>query len=222
MTFQRIPAISLSLSLLILAGCSQSDHEIRSYQEVTTQVALPAGKDSLPPNHPMSSMPPAMGTGQAGSDMAALADQVTASSLALSWTTPDGWIEKPGTGVRLVTFVVDNTECTITAFPGSVGGNEANIRRWLGQLQVSLPDDAIAGFAAKGTPVTTQGGFNGIVYDFADILPEGSPQSMLAAVIETEGQSAFVKWTGPRALLASGKQAFFDLCQSLTMKDGGS
>ncbi len=199
-----------SLILIVAAAsvavsCTRRDEEVRRYKELTLRTAPP-------PAAQQAAMP--------GGDMASMSDAVTAGSIALEWTTPAGWVEKAGSGMRLATFTIEGSECTITAFPGDVGGDEANIRRWLGQLNVELSAEALSSFAANGEKITTAGGVTGSVFDFATAIPDGAPMSMLALVLQIEGQSAFVKWMGPPALLSARKSEFIALCTSLKPKSG--
>lgn len=118
--------------------------------------------------------------------------------------------------MRIMTFEVgpDRAECTLTAFPGSVGGLEGNLARWAGQINLSLAPDTLARFARSPTTFETDGGFPCLVYDFADVAPQADP-SMLAAILPLDGRTLFVKLTGKRELLAEQRAAFIGLCRSL-------
>ncbi len=144
------------------------------------------------------------------------APPVAAASASVRWTTPEGWVEQPGNPMRIMTFVVgpSRAECTLTAFPGAVGGIEGNLARWAGQIQLSLPQEALARFARAPATFETEGGFACLVYDFADLAPEADP-SILAAILPLDDRTLFVKLTGPRAALADQKDAFTALCRSL-------
>jgi hypothetical protein len=155
-----------------------------------------------------------------------MADQVSMAAagagmspaVAVSWSTPEGWQEQPGSSVRLVTFLADGHECTITAFPGDVGGTAANLRRWLGQLQAPAPDEAALGaFTANAPAFTSRGGLPGRIYDLGDLLPDPQPEtaSMLAAILTKQDASVFVKFTAPRSVLDAHRERFEALCASL-------
>lgn len=133
----------------------------------------------------------------------------------LAWTTPYGWIEKASTGPRLATFGVGDAECTIVSFPGDVGGLEANLKRWLNQLNVQLADAQVSEFAQKPETFISEGGLPVQLFDFAPILPTGATSSILAAVLTVDEQTVFVKLMGAPALLETEKPRFIALCRSL-------
>ncbi len=119
--------------------------------------------------------------------------------------------------MRLATFQVgsDGGECTITVFPGDVGGLEANLRRWLGQLKADVADAELARFARAPVTLQSEGNLACLIYDFAGLLPADHTHSLLAAVVPRDGVTAFIKFTGPRVLLAAEKENFYSLCRSL-------
>ena len=130
-------AFSLLLCLLS-AGCR--DREITSYR-------IPKEKD---PVIPAAAAQPAMAANAApaapgptapapgASNMAATAVP-TASGADLVWTAPAHWVSAPATSMRKATYAINGdagatADLSITAFPGSTGGEFANVNRWRGQL----------------------------------------------------------------------------------------
>lgn len=193
----------LGLVLAAAGGCDRPRAAVRTYQELSV---LPERAEA-PPSAPMA--PPAAG------DMAST--PVQTSSTKLRWTAPPGWVEQGGGQMRLVTFKVGEagTECVITIFPGDVGGLEANLRRWLGQLQVQAADAEVSRFARAPETFQSEGGLPCLVYDFSALLPADRTDSLLAAVVPLEGSTAFVKFGGPKTLLEAEKENFRALCRSL-------
>ena len=131
--------VILVLSVLAVS-CGEPDRTVRNYKEIrfakqdspATKVAsAPApvapGGDAAPASSPMGNLPPE-----------ALGDK-----LPLAWDVPEGWESLGASGIRIATFKVQGQDCTILSFPGDVGGDEANIRRWFGQINQSPSDDAI-------------------------------------------------------------------------------
>ncbi len=172
--------------VMLLAGCGGEEIVQRPYREVTTVRAAPKP--------------------QAATE--------APQQVALSWQAPEGWEERPGSGMRRVGFGVGESECTITSFPGDVGGMKANLRRWLGQLDVPDPAEAdMDRLIAEASAFTAQGGMSGQLLDFGSLAP--GEQSMLAAVFEKDGWSVFVKLMGSRTLLAEERARFVQLCESL-------
>jgi hypothetical protein len=103
------------------------------------------------------------------------------------------------------------------SFPGDVGGDEANIRRWLGQIGQTVPAETLAAFVASPARFTTVGGIEGRLFDFAD-LPGVTGSSVLAAIIPIGDQSVFVKLMGDAAVLKRQKPAFETLSRSIALK----
>lgn len=131
----------------------------------------------------------------------------TASGAPLAWTAPPTWTAKPAGAMRKGSYTVKGDEgeadFAITAFPGDVGGDLANLNRWRGQL--SLPALNQSDFAAATEHVD----HNGLHMTVVDILGTGDkPQRILGAMIPHGGATWFFKLTGPAALVAREKPAF--------------
>lgn len=199
--------IFLSAALLAGAGCGSSERAYRQYEEMTVH---------RPPQAPMASSMPPSGSSPMGSTMGALPEGMNQPAANLHWTAPDGWEELPGDGVRLVTFRVPGAECSVTTFPGDVGGVEANLRRWWGQLSATaFSAPALDQVVGQATPLTARGGISGMLYDFGPALPTDAPNSTVAAILDLGGSTAFVKLTGERDVLQAQKPALLALAQSM-------
>ncbi len=178
-------ALGLSgLSLLWLAGCGWQNPTWQTYEEVTT---------SSPSAHTHATAPAQAAVPRPG---------------PLQWTAPESWSEEAGTGMRLVTFTVGSEGatgvCTIVRLGGAAGGLEANVRRWLGQLNVPEPPaEEWAAFLAGQEHIHAAGGFEGVLVDLTTLgaqTPEAA--SMLAGLLKADEATLFVKFTGSRALLS--------------------
>jgi hypothetical protein len=133
----------------------------------------------------------------------------TATGQALVWTAPASWTPKPGSAMRKGSYAISGPEgagdLSITAFPGDVGGNLANVNRWRGQLQlppVTDLTDAVQPLAANG--------LNLLVFDAAN-----SGSRILGAIVPRTGETWFFKLTGPDALVAREKPAFLDFLRTV-------
>lgn len=207
----------MMLAAVFASGCErQQELEPRRYREISIEppsraerMADVAALAQAQPD-PAPGAPPAMDRTMPG------APAVAAAPASVRWTTPDGWTERPGNPMRIMTFLVgpNRVECTLTAFPGAVGGIEGNLSRWAGQINLALSPEALARFARAPKTFETEGGFPCLVYDFADVAPEAEP-STLAAILPLDDRTLFVKLTGPRALLAEQKEIFTAFCRSL-------
>jgi len=167
----------------------------------TVKPALPGV--TAAPSGPMAQPPPA---------------EVIAASAAipeLRWSGPAHWQSKPASALRKATYVIPGggalSELAVTAFPGTVGGELANVNRWRAQLQLPPLDDAglsaaVFRFTAHDLPVA--------VVDFAG-GPDGSLR-MLGAIVPHKDATWFFKLTGPDAAVAAEKPAFLTFLQSLS------
>ncbi|ACB75868.1 hypothetical protein [Opitutus terrae] len=151
----------------------------------------------------------------AGSDMANTA-VTTADGPGLKWTAPAHWETKTGSTMRKGSYLVkgegdEAADLSITAFPGDVGGELANVNRWRNQLQLP-PLDA----AALGSAVTRQQS-NGLSLTIVDLAGAGgaSGQRMLGAIVPYAGATWFFKLTGPDALVSREKPAFLSFLNTV-------
>jgi hypothetical protein len=131
----------------------------------------------------------------------------TATGAALAWTAPAHWTAKTGSLMRKGSYAIKGdggeADMAITAFPGDVGGDLANLNRWRGQLQ--LPPVGQPEFAAA----TQHADHNGLHMTVADLAGTGAnAQRILGAMVPYSGATWFFKMTGPEALVAREKAAF--------------
>ena len=193
---KAFPPSLLALVLGLATGCQK---------EETTTSRIP--KEQHPAAKAASAAPAtAASPATAGGDMANTA-VATASGAPLAWTAPATWTAKPAGAMRKGSYTVKGDEgeadFAITAFPGDVGGDLANLNRWRGQL--SLPALNQSDFAAATEHVD----HNGLHMTVVDILGTGDkPQRILGAMIPHGGATWFFKLMGPSALVAREKPAF--------------
>lgn len=202
MPFMHVRLASLLALALLFAGCR--DAKVTSYR-------VPAEKpEPLPPvlTGELPSSSPA--TAGAAADQATMANTAvpTASGNALAWSAPGHWKPKPASSMRKGSYAIagsDGAEAdlSITAFPGDVGGDLANINRWRGQL--SLPPIAASDLATA----TEHLDYNGLHMTYVDIVgTDENPQRIIGASVPFEGATWFFKLMGPDALVASERTAF--------------
>lgn len=189
---------------VLLVSCRKA--EIQSYR-VPKETAAQSSEAASPasPHPAMASAPAAPAAG--GSAMAAT-PVATASGVDLTWTAPAHWTAKPASAMRKGSFAVkvDGAEAdlSITAFPGTVGGDLANLNRWRGQVQ--LPPVAESDLASAAQRIER----NGLKMTVVDIVGAGAnAQRILGAMIPHGGSTWFVKLgPAPDALVAKEKAAF--------------
>lgn len=207
------PVAALSL-LLVLAGCGRP--EVSSYRVPKEKdAALPSSMTSAAPTG--ADLTPSAGVQPAAPGGAMAATPVpTASGPGLTWTAPAAWQAKPLGAMRKGSFTVTGdagatADLSITAFPGAVGGELANINRWRGQ--VSLPPIAEADLPGAATRFTA----NGLAFTVVDLAsPESTgAQRILGGMTPYEGAMWFFKLTGPDALVAAAKPAFLEFLRTV-------
>lgn len=171
-------------STLVLAGCGKEESR---YIEVN---------EAPPPVAPASSAPtPTVVAEQGGSDV------------GFRYSVPEGWTEVAPSSMKLISLSCGTgpeqaAECSVSAFPGDVGGQLANINRWRRQVGLGpLSSDALDGFVQ---PVTVAG-LEGWQVDFTG--PGGSTRVVVAVVFQ-EGKSWFFKLMGPESAVAEELGAF--------------
>ncbi len=168
---------------------------------------------------PMPPMMAAMPEGvdpHAGLDMSNAPMMPTANDSLegkLVWVLPKGWQQQPGQGMRLVSFHLINDpeaiDVSIISLGGMAGGLQANLKRWLGQINVD--DEALTAFIKASADN---------IFDFTQ-LQEGQEQSnksMIAAMLMVEDATVFVKMTGSIKAVTQYKKDFLGLVKSVHLK----
>ena len=155
---------------------------------------------------------------------AMIAAVIELSVAGLTYTAPPGW--KPvatSSAMRVAQFSVprsagdaQDAELVLYYFGGAGGTVEANIERWVGQMQ--QPDGRPSSAVMKRQSRTV----NGMKVTLVDVpgtyvaeMTPGSPQRhnspnfhLRAAVIETSNGPYFIKLTGPAKTVAAAEKSF--------------
>jgi hypothetical protein len=138
----------------------------------------------------------------------------TAAGPGLVWTAPSHWKAKPAGAMRKGSFAIEGegggADLSITAFPGDVGGDLANLNRW--RSQIDLPPISAGEFDSAVQRVEK----NGLRMTIVDLAGTGAnAKRILGVMIPHEGATWFVKLTGPDALVAKEKPAFMAFLDSI-------
>ena len=201
MSFRLLPLTAVAL--LLLSACR--DPKVASYRvpKETDPVKPPAAAASPRDTSPRPA-PVAPGATMANTAVP------TADGPGLAWTAPAHWAAKPASAMRKGSYTITGeagatADLSITAFPGDVGGDLANVNRWRGQVQ--LPPLATAADLATAT---THLDFNNLHLTFVDLTGSGptGPQRVLGAIVPHNGATWFFKLTGPVALVTREQAPF--------------
>ena len=152
----------------------------------------------------------------------------------LTFVTPDGWKQTPGeSAMRVAEFSLprapgdaDDAQLIVYYFGGSGGSVEANMQRWIGQMQ--QPDGKPSSAVAKKESRRV----NGLNVSLVDVsgtytaeMSPGSPSHhnnagyrMRAGVVETSNGPYFIKLVGPGKTIAKWERAFDQFVGSLKLQ----
>ncbi len=196
----------LFISLMTLNGCEQKSLE-RQYTEVVIE-APKAGMLAMTDPHA------GMGISVPGAMMPA------AHTADLTWTLPQGWVEGAAGGMRLATFHLENDpkdiDVSIVVLDGMAGGLEANLSRWLGQIQLSAAENDLKKLIVEAQNVRTRDQFEAMVYDLTVLTRDSNAASMIVAVISADSKTVFVKMTGNKNNCLQQKDHFFEFVRSIS------
>ncbi|HBB86596.1 MAG TPA: hypothetical protein DC047_03160 [Blastocatellia bacterium] len=157
----------------------------------------------------------------------------------LRYKAPDGWQEeKPNSNMRVAQYKLpkaegDGADAELVVYyfgQGQGGSKEANIDRWVNQMQQadgtpSKEKAKVEHTTVNGLPVTSVdvlGKYNGGMAS-PGASPGAAPADMSnyrmrAAIIETPKGSYFVKLTGPQNTVGHWDQAYTDYIKSFEFK----
>jgi len=173
------PILAGCCTLIAINGCKRE--EIHSYRVQRQTETAPA------PTTPSTQQTPAQ-------------QQVT-------WSVPDAWHEVETTvDMRVATFQSDaGTTITVTAFPGDVGGQLANVNRWRAQVGLEPTDEQGA-----ASNIEAIEGANAVVVDIA-----GTKEQLLGSIINVgDGMTWFVKAKGDPDAIAQIKSNLIEFSAS--------
>ncbi|MGH8094668.1 MAG: hypothetical protein ACREIF_14560 [Chthoniobacterales bacterium] len=138
----------------------------------------------------------------------------------LQYRLPPGWREKPLTPMRLASFNAaapngKETDVSVVSLPGIAGGDLANVNRWRGQVNLGPIDENTL---AKTAEHVKSNGHDFLMVDLVSgtpIGPKQEKQRILAAILDENERSWFIKMTGEDAAVESQKSAFTSFLQGL-------
>ncbi len=196
----------LIILVLFAVGC---DKKQQAYQY--TEVVIPSDQEQV--QAPFMGQDP-----HEGMDMSAAPAMPTANDALknkLTWVLPQGWKEEAGSAMRLATFHLVSApkliDVSIVSLAGGAGGLEMNLKRWMGQIKLDVPDEELGKFidASKDD-----------IFDFSVLQKNSAPStpSVIAAMLQMDGATVFVKMTGSIAAVKEHKDAFLKLLRSVRLK----
>jgi hypothetical protein len=204
----------LLVLLLATAGCRDSKvADYRISKENDAEIPMANTANTAVPSPAM----PAPGATAPAPAMPSSPALATATGAVLTWTAPATWQPKALGQMRKGSFTLagpdaaTTADLSITAFPGAVGGELANVNRWRGQLSLAPITDAE--LPANVTRAVVAGG---LAFTIVDIAGSGDqPQRIIGAMVPFDQAMWFFKLSGPDAFVASQKPAFLSFLQTV-------
>lgn len=138
------------------------------------------------------------------------------------YTLPQSWKEKPLSPMRLASFNATapngkDADVSVVSLPGIAGGDLANVNRWRGQVNLGPIDENTL---AKTAEHVQANGHDFLVVDLLSPAPKAQQQEkqrILAAILDENERSWFIKMSGEDATVESQKSAFTDFLRSLKL-----
>jgi hypothetical protein len=150
---------------------------------------------------------------------------------SLTYSTPDGWrVQPPASSMRVAEFSLpradgdaEDAQLVVYYFGGQGGSVEANLERWIGQIE--QPDGKPSASVAKKETRRV----NGLALTLVDVsgtyVAETAPGAttrqnkpgfrLRAGVVETANGPYFIKLTGPSRTIGKWDRAFEQFVASL-------
>ncbi|MFT3870599.1 MAG: hypothetical protein QM715_19285 [Nibricoccus sp.] len=145
----------------------------------------------------------------------------------LTWQKPDAWQEQTGKSMRVASFLLGekdgvNTELAVTAFPGDVGGDFANVNRWRGQIQLPPISEAELPSAITSLDLPT-GKFQLIDITSTEPLLDGKFKArILGAWLKQPDHTWFFKITGDEATVGGQRDNLLAFLRTVAFTEPAS
>jgi hypothetical protein len=201
--------LALATATLLLTACGEEKVAVYRVPK-EKDPAMPAGAAAAPAADSPAQPGPAAGPAMADTAVP------TATGADLAWTAPGDWVVKPAGAMRKATYGVpagaSEADLSVTAFPGDVGGELANVNRWRGQvgltpLKAEELDASVSRQQANGLDFT--------IVELASGGGDPNGKAILGAIVPYQGSTWFFKLTGPGPVVKSAKAPFIVFLRSV-------
>lgn len=204
----RRPLIALAsvFPLLLLGAC---------HDETVTSYRIPKEADAAPAANTAPAAPPAdnMGAVNSGGANGMTGSVPTESGPSLTWKAPSSWqVLAPG-AMRKASYKITTSagtcDLSVTAFPGDVGGELANVNRWRGQAGLS---PVTADTLDRSVDRIEVHGLHLLIADLGDAT---SPNRIIGVIVPFNDGVWFFKLAGPGAAIEQQKAAFLAFLKTI-------
>jgi len=206
----RTPLMVIAAAALLLTGCGE---------EKVTTYRVPKEKDAEMPGQaaPEAAAPDASAPAMPAPGGPSMADTAVPTSQGdgLAWQAPAEWAQKKASAMRKGSYTVPgpggDADLSITAFPGDVGGELANVNRW--RSQIGMTPLAAAELDASVSHLQA----NNLDLVVVELFPKGDPKSksILGAMVPYAGSTWFFKLSGPGTSVQAAHEAFLGFLRSV-------
>lgn len=133
---------------------------------------------------------------------------------SLKYDVPDGWEEEPAGGMRKASFKVthDDQTAEVTVIDLPESGLAPNVNRW--REQISLPPLSPGEIEERAEAIEIDGNPAHYVELWAD-ESDNAAGTILAAIVNVQGKSWFIKLSGPTGVAKAQRDAFRAFCESI-------
>lgn len=212
----RTLPLSIGTVLLALTGLTGCDRPEPVTYQIPKEDRTPRGMGDARATAPTPPATAASGE-MKGPDMQVLPGMAEAAAEAgeITYTVPEGWEERPASGVRKATLIAPgergNAELAVTVFPGDVGGNLANVNRWRQQLGMApVTADRLPELTEPYVISAHRGLFVRLV---------GPEEAVLGGLLPFHGSTWFFKMQGPIATVIEQEAAMKAFLDSVEIED---
>jgi hypothetical protein len=188
----RAPILAIVATALLACGCGRDEAAV---------YRVPREKE-------------AQGAGAVAPDQGAMAGAAApaASGPGLSWDAPPSWKPKPASEMRRASYgVPGDCDLSVTAFPGDVGGELANVNRWRGQVGLApLGAGELDSSVSRIEP-------NGLRATLVELEGAGAQagRGMIGAIVPLGDSTWFFKLSGPAGAVGAAKGDFLGFVRSV-------
>jgi len=131
----------------------------------------------------------------------------------LRWTKPKSWKENPPTNMVLTSFTAHDSHemiatISISKFPGDMGGIEANIKRWMKQIDLPFEKYSTIINNVKQEEFPLLG--NGNIFTL-----NNNNKAIIVVMIKQESETIFIKMTGAPDSISELTYEFMIFCKSI-------
>lgn len=185
------------------------------HNETVSSYRIPKEADSVPPVTATPANPPAdnLGAVNNGGANPMTGSVPTMQGPSLTWKAPSSWKAEGPNPMRKASYQITTSagtaQLSVTAFPGEMGGDLANVNRWRGQAGLPPLTEATLDQNVDRIEV------HSLHLLIADIGDATSPNRIIGVIIPFQDGVWFFKLSGPGAAIQEQKASFLAFLKTI-------